>query len=97
MSVIVIGEIAVDPEQHDQLIELVDAVETGSRAEPGCLAYDFWAHRSERGLVHVSERWSDEQALSAHIAGDTYRTFARGLKGLQVRKVDIQQHAISDD
>ena len=94
--VIVVGEIAVDPDEHDQLIGLIDAVENASRQEEGCLRYDFWVHRSERGQVHVSEKWSDAEALAAHVAGDAYRTFARGLKGLAVRKVDIQQHVVTD-
>jgi len=94
--VIVVGEIAVDPDEHDQLLALIDAVEIASRQEQGCLSYDFWVHRNERGLVHVSERWSDAEALAAHVAGGAYRAFARGLKGLAIRKVDIQQHVVTD-
>ena len=91
---VVSGEVTVDPAQHDQLLELAELVEGPSRDEPGCQAYQFWLHRSARGVVHVFEVWDGEEALAAHVATDHYRVFARGLKQLDVRKIDIQQYLV---
>lgn len=93
--IVLSGEIAVDPDQHDQLIELVDAVEPPSRDEPGCQAYQFWLHRTERGVVHVFEIWDDADAVAVHVKSDHYRSFARGLRGLDVKRLDIAQYDAS--
>lgn len=89
---VISGELAVAPEQHDQLLALIDEVEAPSRLEAGCHAYQFWLHRSERGSVHVFEIWEHEDALMAHVATDHYRAFATGLKQLDVRTREIQRY-----
>lgn len=93
--IVVSGEIVVDPELHDALLELAGAVEPPSRAEPGCEAYGFWTHPTERGVVHVFEVWRDTDAIDAHGATDHFRTFARGLRALAPVRVDVSQYEAS--
>ena len=89
---VISGELAVAPEQHEQLLALIDAVEGPSQLEDGCRAYQFWLHRSERGSVHVFEIWESEDALLAHVATDHFRAFSAGLKQLDVRTREIQRY-----
>jgi len=38
----------------------------GSRAEDGCLAYNYAQDVLDPCIIHVSERWRDRAALDAH-------------------------------
>lgn len=93
--IVVSGEIAVDPDQHEALLELAAAVEPPSVAEDGCVAYQFWVHRTERGVVHVFEKWNDAEAIATHGATEHFKTFFRGLKALGIRRVEIEQFEAS--
>ncbi len=46
--------------------EAMARVIAASRAEPGCLAYDYAEDVLEPGLFRVCEAWTDREALAAH-------------------------------
>jgi len=39
-----------------------------SRAEPGCLLYVYAEDLFDPGLIHVTEKWTDQAALDRHFA-----------------------------
>lgn len=39
-----------------------------SRAEEGCLEYNYAEDVLEPGLIHVKERWTEQAALDRHFA-----------------------------
>jgi len=41
-----------------------------SRAEPGCITYNYAEDLFDPGLIHISELWSDRAALDLHFATD---------------------------
>ncbi|MBI1362039.1 MAG: antibiotic biosynthesis monooxygenase [Alphaproteobacteria bacterium] len=49
-----------------------------SRAEPGCIDYAYAIDLLDPQLIRVSERWSDREALTVHLASDHIRRW-RGL------------------
>jgi quinol monooxygenase YgiN len=66
--VIVGGTFEVEPSQREQFIAgRLDMIRT-SRGEDGCLEYTYAADPIEPGRVILFERWSDQEALDAHIA-----------------------------
>ena len=66
--VIVIGTFVVDPARREEfLAERLERMRT-SRAEAGCLEYTFAADPLDPGRVLLTERWTDQAALDAHLA-----------------------------
>lgn len=39
-----------------------------TRAEPGCLSYSYGIDVGDPDLLHVSEQWTDDAAIDAHMA-----------------------------
>src|SRR5262245_6649305 len=44
----------------------MEAMIKGSRAEVGCITYNLAQDVLEPGLIHVSEAWESQEALSGH-------------------------------
>lgn len=93
--IVVTGEIHVAPAEASefgaQLVELVEA----TRAEPGCVRYDFWRHLSEPGVFHVFEEWRDDAALAEHQATDHYRRFARSLRERTITHIEAVHYEVT--
>jgi quinol monooxygenase YgiN len=66
--IIVSGTFIVPPEQHEAMVEAIGALVAPTRAEPGCLDFEFWADLHQRGRFHVSELWASEASFAAHLA-----------------------------
>jgi quinol monooxygenase YgiN len=65
--VIVGGTFEVDAAQRDQFLASRMEIMRASRAEPGCLEYAFSADPLDPRRVVLFERWTDQEALDAHL------------------------------
>ncbi len=66
---IVAGTIDVDVGDRDRFLASRAEQVRASRLEHGCLAYGFAADVDDPGRIHLFERWTDDDALEAHLAG----------------------------
>src|SRR3954471_25066471 len=67
--VIVAGSFVVAASDRDAFIEGRRSGMEASRAEAGCLDYVFAADTLDPERVVLFERWADQAALHAHLAG----------------------------
>jgi quinol monooxygenase YgiN len=67
--VIVAGSFVVAAADRDAFLEGRRSAMEASRAEPGCLDYVFAADPLDPERVVLFERWEDQAALDAHLAG----------------------------
>jgi quinol monooxygenase YgiN len=67
--VIVGGYFEVDPDQREEFVASRHESMRKSRSEPGNLEYTVAADPIDPGRVVLFERWVDQAALDAHIAG----------------------------
>ena len=65
--VIVGGTFEFDPDKRDLFLASRTEMMRVSRAEPGCLEYTFSADPLDPGRVVLFERWTDQDALDAHL------------------------------
>ena len=65
--VIVGGTFEFDPDKRDLFLASRTEMMRVSRAEPGCLEYTFCADPLDSGRVVLFERWTDQDALDAHL------------------------------
>jgi quinol monooxygenase YgiN len=89
--IIIAGTLTFDPAKADALAEGFDKMQAASLAEPGCLAYDYYLHRSEPGVVLMFEKWESDEALAAHMQSPHMAEFGQvmgtiGIKGADVKK-----------
>ncbi len=56
----------VRPEAADTWLETTEELTTGSRAEDGCLWYDWARSVDDPNEFHLQEAWRNQAALDAH-------------------------------
>ncbi|HEX7782955.1 MAG TPA: putative quinol monooxygenase [Sphingobium sp.] len=65
---IIAGHILTDPSLAEALAADLRAGRERTRAEDGCLAYNFALDEASEGSVLVYERWRDQTSLDVHLA-----------------------------
>lgn len=88
---LVIGHLRFPPAARSEVLAALAEVIAATRAEPGCLFYDFAEDVLEANLFRVSEGWRDADALRGHFASphmDRFRA-AREALGMTERVVTI--------
>jgi quinol monooxygenase YgiN len=73
---VIAGTIPFDPAHRDAFLAACIALQEATRKEEGCLLYAFSADLEDPGLVHIVEKWTSEEALTAHFAEPHMKAFA---------------------
>jgi quinol monooxygenase YgiN len=79
---IVTGYIDVDPEQRDAFVAAVGKVVSATRAEAGCEQYVFSADLDDASRFHVTEHWTDDDAMASHMASPHMAAFLGSIGGI---------------
>ncbi|MEQ9316071.1 MAG: putative quinol monooxygenase [Henriciella sp.] len=83
--IIIEGTVRVDPDRIEEARPAMERMILASRAEPGCLDYAYSLDLIDPGLVRVSERWSDRDALKAHFQTPHMAKWRAAWPGLNIR------------
>jgi quinol monooxygenase YgiN len=67
MPVAVIGQFRLPPENVETARPAMRAVMEATRAEPGCIEYNYAEDVLDPGLIRVSELWDSRAQLAAHM------------------------------
>lgn len=65
----------------------------GSRAEDGCVAYDWSVDPLEPGTLHVFEEWESEAALGAHFRDPSYLAMRAHLESYEITGFDVKLYS----
>jgi quinol monooxygenase YgiN len=65
---LIVGSFRIPPHNMARLRPVMLRVIEGSRAEDGCIEYGYAEDVLEPGLIHLTERWTDQAALDRHFA-----------------------------
>lgn len=60
--------IALEPGTRDKVLARAPEVQAATRAEPGCIAYDFFTCTDDPDKLVFVEAWQDEAAHAYHMA-----------------------------
>ncbi|WP_084396339.1 putative quinol monooxygenase [Henriciella aquimarina] len=83
--IVIEGTVRIDPARLDDARPAMETMVRASRAEAGCIDYAYAIDMLDPGLVRVSERWQDRDALKAHFES-VHMTEWRGvIAGLGLR------------
>jgi quinol monooxygenase YgiN len=94
---IVLAEARFDPAQTQQVRGVARPMIEASRAEPGCVGYDYAFDLLEPDLMRVRELWKDEQALKDHFATPHMAAFLKGLRGLQPKSIMVKCYELGPE
>jgi quinol monooxygenase YgiN len=64
--ILIMGTVRISDGGIDRARPAMAAMLAASRAEDGCLAYNYAQDVLDPCIIHVSERWRDHAALDAH-------------------------------
>ncbi|WP_367185860.1 putative quinol monooxygenase [Sphingomonas bacterium] len=64
----IVGTVRIPDGAIDRARPAMAAMLAASRAEDGCLAYNYAQDVLDPCVIHISERWRDRAALDAHFA-----------------------------
>ena len=63
----IIGTVVAKPEKRDELMRILAAQVTPTRAEPGCINYDFHCDKSDPNTFVFYENFVSNAALDEHL------------------------------
>lgn len=95
--VIVAGTIQIDPAQRELLESAFDRMRQATLAEPGCIEYQAYADRHDRGTILIFERWQDDAALQAHFASAHMAEFRTTLAGATLLRRSFRRYEVVGD
>lgn len=90
MTVIVAGEIKINPAGRDGALDLLGPFVAATRAEQGCIAYGFYEDLTQPGTIRLYEEWADEAALDAHMATPHMAQFNARIGEIEVLSVSVK-------
>jgi quinol monooxygenase YgiN len=64
------------------------------RARDGCLEYQMNQDMEDENLLHVSERWRDDEAVDAHMAD--LSPLIEALAGARMEWLDLRAYSVSE-
>jgi quinol monooxygenase YgiN len=91
----VMGTAKLAPGEIDRLAPAMSKQMAATRAEDGCLQYDFSRHLEDPDLLIISERWRDQAALDTHFAMPHMAEFNAVLATAKVLSLSVVAYEVS--
>jgi quinol monooxygenase YgiN len=89
------GKMTFDPSVHDELVAMLDTLNTTSPGEAGCVSYSFTVDLNDPNTFRFFECWEDEATFDAHCATPHYTAFMEQCMP-KVTAVEAARYEISD-
>jgi quinol monooxygenase YgiN len=90
--IIVMGTVRMDPADIDRLSDAMATQMAATMAEDGCELYAFSRNVTDPGLLHISEHWRDNDALTAHFKAPHMATFNAAIATANVTAMSIKAY-----
>ena len=94
--IVVVGSFRIPPSMIEVVRPVMEAMITASRAEEGCIEYSYALDVLDEGLVRVSEKWRDREALEAHFRTAHIAEWRAQVSALAVSERDLTAHETDD-
>lgn len=95
--VTIIGTVTAKPETRDELHGLLAAQVVPTRAEPGCINYDFHVDAADPCCFVFYENWRRQADLEAHLAMPHLAPLFSQLDRLLAKPVEIRHLTMISD
>jgi quinol monooxygenase YgiN len=89
-SCTIIGMVVAKEETREELSEILAAQVAPTRAEPGCINYDFHVDAEDPNIFMFYENWRSKEDLDAHLKAPHLEPLFGRLDELLARPVEIK-------
>ncbi len=86
----IIGTVVAKPEKRDELMRILAAQVAPTRAEPGCINYDFHCDQADPNTFIFYENFASKEALEDHLKKAHLKPLIDRLDELLAKPVDIR-------
>jgi quinol monooxygenase YgiN len=86
----IIGTVVAKPEKRDELARILAAQVAPTRAESGCINYDFHYDKSDPNIFVFYENFVSKEALEDHLKKAHLKPLMDRLDELLAKPVDIR-------
>ena len=86
----IIGTVVAKPEMRDELMRILAAQVAPTRAEPGCINYDFHCDKADPNVFIFYENFVNKEALEDHLKKPHLKPLIDRLDELLAKPVDIR-------
>lgn len=88
--VVLVARCRLLTERRAEAYEACEAMLAPSRAEPGCISYEFFVHPDDPDYISFVEEWQSNDALQEHFATDHFQAFYAAMQGMMTEPADIR-------
>lgn len=95
--IIVHGTFPVKPESRREALELMRKMAVASRAEQGCLSYEFYIALTDSNMLLLFQEWENVDALQDHFETAHMEEFLKALPAVldgkpSTRRYEVRSH-----
>ena len=94
---VILSSATAAPGRRDELVSAARAVAAATRADRGCVSYDFAADLDDPDRVLGVEVWADQSALDEHMTHEHTQQFLAVAPGLLVGEPVMAFHHVPDE
>lgn len=94
-KIVVSGVIGLAADDFDAALALIEPLVAATKAEAGCIEYDYWVDPRDRGRVRVFEEWESDRAIATHSASAHMKTFFAAMAKLRITSVELSRFEIA--
>ena len=92
--IIVHGTFPVKAEVREDALELMRQMATASRAEFGCISYEFYVGLSDPNTLMLFQEWESMDALMGHFQTDHMEEFLQELPNVVSGEITTKRYAV---
>ena len=92
--IIVHGTFPVKSERRDDALGLMRRMAIASRAEPGCISYEFYIALSDPNTLLLFQEWESVDALQGHFDTDHMEEFLKVLPDVLDGEVTTRRYEV---
>lgn len=92
--IIVHGTIPIKAQHRDQALKLMLWMERASRAEDGCITYEFFVGLSNPNTLLLFQEWETAEALAEHFNTDHMERFLKALPDVLDGEISTRRYAV---
>ena len=92
--IIVHGTIPLRADCREQALQLARRMAVATRAEMGCISYDFYIGLSDPNTLMLFQEWESMDALMGHFQTEHMEEFLRELPDLVSGEITTKRYAV---
>ncbi|MEM7000000.1 MAG: putative quinol monooxygenase [Pseudomonadota bacterium] len=92
--IIVHGTIPIKPERREQALGLAKEMAEHTRAEVGCVSYEFFVGLSDPNTLMLFQEWESMECLMDHFQTPHMETFLEALPEVVAGEITTRRYAV---